>query len=111
MTRGALLLVATGLTAAAAISGVLVGGGPASSTASSHREAPLIADDPAADNADVYAFVSPDKASAVTLVANYIPFEDPAGETDEANRNENAFLSRFPYVAAPNQGYAHTGHR
>ena len=47
MKRGALLLVATGLTAAAAITGVLVGGGPSSGTASSHREAPLIADDPA----------------------------------------------------------------
>ena len=79
MKKGALLLVATGLTAAAALTGVLVGGGPSSGTASSHREAPLIADDPAADNTDVYAFVSPDKASTVTLVANYIPFEDPAG--------------------------------
>ena len=79
MKRGALLLAATGLTAAAAITGVLVGCGPSSGTASSHREAPLIADDPAADNTDVYAFVSPDKASTVTLVANYIPFEDPAG--------------------------------
>ena len=47
--------------------------------ASSHREAPLIADDPAADNTDVYAFVSPDKPNTVTIIANYIPFEDPAG--------------------------------
>ena len=36
---------------------------------------------------------------------------DGESETSEANRNENAFLPRFPYVAAPNQGYAHTGHR
>ena len=53
--------------------------GRRSATASSHREAPLIADDPAADNTDVYAFVSPDKPNTVTIIANYIPFEDPAG--------------------------------
>jgi hypothetical protein len=79
MKRGVLLLAAAGLTVVATATGVLVGFGPSSGTASSHREAPLIADDPAADNTDVYAFVSPDKASTVTLVANYIPFEDPAG--------------------------------
>jgi Domain of unknown function (DUF4331) len=48
-------------------------------TASSHREAPLIADDPVADNTDVYAFVSPDKPGTVTIMANYIPLEEPAG--------------------------------
>jgi len=53
--------------------------GPSGATASSHREAPLISDDPAADNTDVYAFVSPDKPDTVTILANYIPFEDPAG--------------------------------
>lgn len=47
--------------------------------ASSHREAPLISADPLADNTDVYAFVSPDRANTVTLLANYIPFEEPAG--------------------------------
>ena len=73
------MLAAAGLMAVAVTAGVLVGFGPSSGTASSHREAPLIADDPTADNTDVYAFVSPDKASTVTLVANYIPFEDPAG--------------------------------
>jgi len=46
---------------------------------SSHREAPLIADDPTADSTDLYAFVSPDAQDTVTIVANYIPFEDPAG--------------------------------
>ncbi|MDF5752663.1 DUF4331 domain-containing protein [Spongiactinospora sp. TRM90649] len=48
-------------------------------TASSHREAPMIAGDPRNDNTDVYAFVSPDKADTVTLVANWIPFQDPQG--------------------------------
>jgi len=47
--------------------------------ASSHREAPLISADPLADNTDVYAFVSPDRPNTVTLLANYIPFEEPAG--------------------------------
>src|SRR5947199_8557529 len=46
---------------------------------SSHREAPLISQDPAADNTDVYAFVSPDKPDTVTLISNYYPGEDPAG--------------------------------
>lgn len=46
---------------------------------SSHREAPLITEDPVADNTDVYAFVSPDKPQTVTLIANFIPLEDPAG--------------------------------
>ena len=47
--------------------------------ASSHREAPLISDDPLADNTDLYAFVSPVDASKVTIIANYIPFELPQG--------------------------------
>lgn len=46
---------------------------------SSHREAPEISKDPVADNTDVYAFVSPDRPDTVTLIANYIPLEDPAG--------------------------------
>jgi hypothetical protein len=46
---------------------------------SSHREAPEIAKDPVADNTDTYAFVSPDKPDTVTLIANYIPLEPPAG--------------------------------
>ncbi|MFD3805511.1 DUF4331 domain-containing protein [Streptomyces sp. NPDC058611] len=52
---------------------------PGVSAASSHREAPLIAGDPRADNTDVYAFTSPDKSDTVTLLANWIPFEEPNG--------------------------------
>ncbi|MFN0155369.1 MAG: DUF4331 domain-containing protein [Gaiella sp.] len=63
---------------AAALAAALVGG-PATADASSHREAPLISDDPAADNTDLYAFVSPDAPNTVTIIANYIPFADPAG--------------------------------
>ncbi|GAA1889641.1 DUF4331 domain-containing protein [Asanoa iriomotensis] len=47
--------------------------------ASSHREAPLIAGDPQVDNTDVYAFVSPDKQDTVTLIANWLPFQEPNG--------------------------------
>src|ERR671930_843023 len=46
---------------------------------SSHREAPLTALDPTADDTDIYAFVAPDATNALTVVANWIPFEDPAG--------------------------------
>ena len=48
-----------------------------SGTASSHREAPLISQDPLADNTDVYAFVSPASPDKVTLIANFIPLELP----------------------------------
>ena len=44
---------------------------------SSHREAPEISKDPVADNTDVYAFVSPDRPDTVTLIANFIPFQNP----------------------------------
>ncbi len=47
--------------------------------ASSHREAPLISNDPLADNTDLYAFRSPDDPSTVTIIANYIPFQLPEG--------------------------------
>jgi hypothetical protein len=52
--------------------------GPGASRASSHREAPLISEDPSADLTDLYAFRSPDKPNTVTLLANVIPGEDPA---------------------------------
>ncbi len=53
--------------------------GPVAGSASSHREAPMIAKDPVADNTDTYAFVSPDDSDSVTLIANWFPFEEPAG--------------------------------
>src|ERR1700712_4703507 len=46
---------------------------------SSHREAPEISKDPVADNADVYAFVSPEKNGTVTIMANFVPLQGPAG--------------------------------
>ena len=59
-----------------AVGGIL---GTGSLQASSHREAPLISQDPLADNTDVYAFVSPASPDKVTLIANFIPFEAPYG--------------------------------
>ena len=59
--------------------GVVTGLAPAPGVASSHREAPLVAADPQIDSTDLYAFVSPDKPDTVTLISNWIPFEEPAG--------------------------------
>jgi len=58
---------------------MLFGVGMLSGRASSHREAPLISQDPMADNTDLYAFRSPDRPDTVTIIANYIPLESPAG--------------------------------
>jgi hypothetical protein len=66
-----------GLLAAAAVTGAATLG-PGNGTASSHREAPLVAEDPSADLTDVYAFRSPDKPGTVTILANVVPGEDPA---------------------------------
>ena len=49
---------------------------------SSHREAPEISKDPVADNTDVYAFVSPDNPSTVTIIANYIPLRGAGGRPE-----------------------------
>ena len=46
---------------------------------SSHREAPEISKDPVADSTDLYAFVSPDAPDTVTIIANYVPLQGPAG--------------------------------
>ena len=77
MRRGIIALGAVGLlTAAAAVGAATLG--PGNGNASSHREAPLIAEDPSADLTDLYAFRSPDKPNTVTILANVIPGEDPA---------------------------------
>jgi hypothetical protein len=46
--------------------------------ASSHREAPAISNDPAADNTDLWAWMSADN-SKLYVVASYIPLEEPSG--------------------------------
>ncbi len=60
-----------------------------SATASSHREAPLISNDPLADNVDLYAFRSPDNPDMVTLIATYIPFQLPHGGPNYYTFGEN----------------------
>ncbi len=57
--------------------------------ASSHREAPLISNDPLADNTDLYAFRSPCDTNNIVLIANYIPFEHPAGGPNWTTFGEN----------------------
>jgi hypothetical protein len=59
------------------------------SLASSHREAPLISNDPLADNTDLYAFKSPDDPNSITIIANYIPFESPEGGPNYFNFGPN----------------------
>jgi hypothetical protein len=73
-SRRLLAVAATGLSVAG-----LAALAPASSIASSHREAPLISDTPKLDNTDLYAFVSPDEPGMVTMIANWQPFEEPDG--------------------------------
>src|SRR4029453_11339576 len=60
---------------------MMLGPAPTRSLASSHREAPLIVADPLADNTDTYAFRStePGRSGFVTLIANWIPFQEPSG--------------------------------
>ncbi|MBK7035024.1 MAG: DUF4331 domain-containing protein [Bacteroidetes bacterium] len=57
--------------------------------ASSHREAPLIANDPLADNTDLYVFRSPDDPNTVTIIANFIPAEIPFGGPNYNHFGEN----------------------
>jgi hypothetical protein len=69
------LLAAGGLLVSVGLAGL----GPVSANASSHREAPLIGGLPQYDTTDVYAFRSPERPGTVTLIANWIPFEEPGG--------------------------------
>jgi hypothetical protein len=51
---------------------------PGTAEASSHREAPAIAEDQFADNTDVYTFISPTNPDRLVLVANYVPLLIPS---------------------------------
>jgi hypothetical protein len=73
--------------------------------ASSHREAPLISNDPLADNTDLYAFRSPCDANKIILIANYIPFEHPAG-----GPNWYTFGENIRYEIHVDNNSATTGH-
>jgi len=56
---------------------IVAANGP-SVQASSHREAPLISQDPVADNTDLYLFKDNTDPTKVDIVANYIGLEQPA---------------------------------
>lgn len=56
---------------------------------SSHREAPLIANDPLADNTDLYAFRSPDDPNKITIIAAYVPLQLPQGGPNYYSFGEN----------------------
>ena len=91
LTRPALVLAAAAVSTAGLL---LYSGSQQPLEASSHREAPLIADDPLADNTDLYVFRSPDASAndanaSVTLIANYIPFELPQGGPNFNTFGEN----------------------
>ena len=68
---------------------VLMVVGYTTANASSHREAPLISNDPLADNVDVYAFRSPDDPNSITLIATYVPFQLPHGGPNYYSFGEN----------------------
>jgi hypothetical protein len=78
VVRGAGKAIYLVVVAALLLGSSLISGSQATE-ASSHREAPLIARDPAADNTDTYAFVSPDRPDTVTLIGSWIPGELPQG--------------------------------
>lgn len=56
---------------------------------SSHREAPMIANDPLADNTDLYAFRNPRAQDKLVIIANYVPFQLPQGGPNFYQFGEN----------------------
>jgi hypothetical protein len=74
IVRGLLAVAAAVLAAFGAVALVASLG-----TGSSHREAPLSSLDPTADDTDVYAFTAAEAPDSLTVVANWLPFEDPGG--------------------------------
>lgn len=63
---------------------------PSFGGASSHREAPALLEDPTADTTDLYFFRSPERPDTATLIANWIPFEEPHGGPNFYLFSENA---------------------
>jgi hypothetical protein len=57
---------------------------------SSHREAPLTSIDPTGDDTDTYAFTAQDAPDSLTIVGNWVPFEDPAGGPNFYKFDDNA---------------------
>ena len=86
--------VATGAAALVLGAAALTASGPSKAVASSHREAPLIANDPTADLTDFYLFPSPERAGTVTMIANVIPLEaPPRGRTTTTSTTRRATAS------------------
>ena len=114
MKRGIGLAAGLAAIAGAAVAAALVGRvAPEPAAASSHREAPLISEDPGADNTDLYAFRTADAPDTVTIVANYIPLEEPAGGPNFAQFDDDVLYAihvdntgdarRGPHVPVPLQ--------
>ena len=78
--------------------------GSTAAVASSHREAPAIAQDACADNTDVYMFLSPDNPDNIVVVANYIPLLLPT-----SGPNFHSFCDNVAYdLNFDNDGDAQT---
>ncbi|MDQ2989345.1 MAG: DUF4331 domain-containing protein, partial [Pseudomonadota bacterium] len=77
---------------AAMISGLVVAGAFAPAHASSHREAPFLTNAPKVDGTDFYMFRSyaPGRDGYVTMIANFIPFQDPQGGPNFYQFDQNA---------------------
>ena len=71
---------------------VLAASATGGALASSHREAPFISTRPSVDGTDFYMFNSYEagRAGYVTLLANYIPLQDPSGGPNYFNLDDNA---------------------
>lgn len=70
---------ALGVVASLAVAAGAFALAPLEGLTSSHREAPLVSADPQIDTTDVWAFVSEDRPDTVTVVASWLPFQEPAG--------------------------------
>ena len=72
--------------------GVLAASVAGGALASSHREAPFISTRPSVDGTDFYMFNSYEQGRAgyVTLIANYVPLQDPQGGPNYFNLDDNA---------------------
>jgi Domain of unknown function (DUF4331) len=92
MKRPVLLALAvSGIVLAAALLAGFVGSAPNPATAASHREAPLISLDPAADNTDTFFFRSyePGQGDKIVMVMNVIPNEEPSSGPNYYNFDPN----------------------
>ncbi|MEK9136551.1 MAG: DUF4331 family protein, partial [Bacteroidota bacterium] len=81
------LFLSIGFVAAAVVSFFALT--PSFTDASSHREAPLISNDPLADNCDLYAYRNPYDTNKVVIVATYVPLELPEGGPNYASFGPN----------------------